>query len=73
MDKDNLARIEQLAAGRQVRATRGLLRAFDATAERDAEVPDPYAGGREGFEQVLEQCERACRGLLAQVRERLGA
>ena len=29
------------------------------------EVVDPYFGGAEGFEQVLDQCEAACRGLIA--------
>jgi protein-tyrosine phosphatase len=72
MDRDNLAAIERLAGGRTVRATRRLLRAFDCAAERDAEVPDPYAGGRAGFEHVVDLCERGCRGLLEDVRTRLG-
>ncbi len=51
-----------------------LLRSFDPTAGADAEVPDPYyAGGERGFEEVLDQCERACAGLLAYARERLRA
>jgi protein-tyrosine phosphatase len=32
------------------------------------EVPDPYHGGAEGFETVLELTERACQGLLAHLR-----
>jgi protein-tyrosine phosphatase len=32
------------------------------------EVPDPYYGGAEGFEQVLEMTEAASRGLLEHVR-----
>lgn len=28
------------------------------------EVPDPYYGGTEGFEEVLDICEDGCRGLL---------
>ena len=32
------------------------------------EVPDPYHGGAEGFETVLELTERACEGLLAHIR-----
>jgi protein-tyrosine phosphatase len=36
------------------------------------EVADPYFGGAEGFEQVLDQCEDACAGLLAELRARLG-
>ena len=33
-----------------------------------ADVPDPYYGGPEGFEQVLDMIEEACRGLLAEIR-----
>ncbi|MBN8506605.1 MAG: low molecular weight phosphotyrosine protein phosphatase, partial [Burkholderiales bacterium] len=29
-----------------------------------ADVPDPYAGGAEGFEQVLDLVEAACEGWL---------
>lgn len=32
------------------------------------EVPDPYYGGRKGFEMVIELIERACDGLLTEVR-----
>ena len=31
----------------------------------DRDVPDPYYGGPEGFEQVLDMVEAACRSLLA--------
>lgn len=33
------------------------------------EVPDPYFGGTEEFERVLDLCEAAARGLLARLRE----
>jgi protein-tyrosine phosphatase len=35
---------------------------------RDADVPDPYYGGAEGFEQVLDMVEAASHGLVAHVR-----
>ncbi|MCY1276663.1 Low molecular weight protein-tyrosine-phosphatase YfkJ [compost metagenome] len=35
------------------------------------EVPDPYYGGDEGFEQVLDLIEQASEALLAEVRQRL--
>jgi protein-tyrosine phosphatase len=35
---------------------------------READVPDPYYGGPEGFEQVLDLVEAACRGLLDEMR-----
>ncbi|MEO5820287.1 MAG: low molecular weight protein-tyrosine-phosphatase [Vicinamibacteraceae bacterium] len=47
-------------------------RAFDADSLPDAAVPDPYYGGADGFDEVFNICEAGCRGLLAQVRERLG-
>ena len=31
------------------------------------EVPDPYYGGPEGFEKVLDLCEEGARGLVAQI------
>ena len=37
------------------------------------EVPDPYYGGAEGFETVLELTERASEALLAYIRERFPA
>jgi len=36
------------------------------------EVVDPYFGGAEGFEAVLDQVEAACRGLLTHLQTRLG-
>ncbi len=72
MDAANLAALQRLARDRAAGAPPELrlLRSFDATAPVGAEVPDPYSGGASGFEEVLDQCERACRGLLAHVRAR---
>jgi len=71
MDRANLNILRRLIGERATPELR-LLRSFDPTAPVDAEVPDPYyAGGERGFEEVLEQCERACAGLLAHARERL--
>jgi protein-tyrosine phosphatase len=36
-----------------------------------ADVPDPYFGGSDGFEQVLDLVEAGCRGLLAHIRATL--
>lgn len=70
MDGQNLQRLQQLA-GSRTRPPIVLLRSFDSTAPAGAEVPDPWSGGAAGFEDVLDQCERACAGLLAHIRERL--
>ena len=34
------------------------------------EVPDPYYGGSNGFEKVLDMIEDACQGLLEDIRQR---
>lgn len=46
-----------------------LLRSYDPAAGDDLDVPDPYYGGRDGFEECLEMVEAASEGLLAAVRE----
>jgi protein-tyrosine phosphatase len=48
------------------------LRQRDLTAPTEAEVPDPYYGGAKGFDEVFDICDRACRGLLAQLRREAG-
>ena len=48
-------------------------RTFDPDSPPDAPVPDPYYGGADGFDEVFDICEAGCRGLLAEVRDRLGA
>ena len=35
---------------------------------QDGDVPDPYYGGPEGFERVLDMIEEACRGLLDEIK-----
>jgi protein-tyrosine phosphatase len=68
MDRSNLRHLKRMASGP---ARVELLRAFEPGAPAGAEVPDPYSGGGEDFERVLDICECACGGLLAYVRERL--
>jgi len=68
-NRDDLLRMTRDAADR---AKVALLRSFDPSASRDDEVPDPYYGGPRGFEEVFDICERACRGLLAQLIRELG-
>ncbi len=68
MDGKNLAHLQQL----QPRQFGGRLSLFLPFGQGSIdEVPDPYAGGAEGFEQVLELVEQAAEGLLAHLREGL--
>jgi protein-tyrosine phosphatase len=72
MDRSNRDELLKMARGPEDRAKVALLRAFDPTAPRDAEVPDPYYGGPGGFEEVFDICDRACRGLLEQLKREAG-
>jgi protein-tyrosine phosphatase len=69
MDRDNLADLTRSAPDEAARTKLRLLRSFDPSALAGASVPDPYYGGAEGFDEVLDQCERACRGLIAWLRQ----
>ncbi|HEY4394791.1 MAG TPA: low molecular weight protein-tyrosine-phosphatase [Polyangia bacterium] len=72
MDRANRDELVRMARHAGDRAKVALLRSFDPAAPPDAEVPDPYYGGARGFEEVFDICERACRGLLAQLTRELG-
>ena len=63
MDDANLQSLKQLARPGE-RAKVHLLRSFDPGAPAGSSVPDPYYGGDQGFEEVLDQCFSACQGLL---------
>ncbi len=69
MDRSNHNDLLQLAPHEDARRRVDLLRSFDPQSPADAEVPDPYYGGGDGFERVLDICEAACRGLLRHIRE----
>lgn len=71
MDRDNFDNLQRLARGRTHVPPIRLLRSYDTSAPEGAEVPDPYGGEDDGFEHVLDVCERACRGLLEHVRTRI--
>lgn len=58
MDEQNLADL----GGRGERV--GLFRDWDPVG-RGGEVPDPYYGGDDGFEEVLTMVERTCAALVA--------
>ncbi len=73
-DRDNLAALLALAGDDPVARERiHLLREFDpaSAGAPDLDVPDPYFGGDDGFDRVLDLVEAACRGLLDHVRGEL--
>jgi len=64
MDRENLALLRQRSP-KQYNQKIQLFMTYGKNAEEDVEVPDPYYGGQQGFELVLDMVEEASRGLLA--------
>jgi low molecular weight protein-tyrosine phosphatase len=68
MDEDNLADLQKLRPA-DASAELALLLSY-AEAVTFTAVPDPYYGGTNGFEQVLDLVEQGCAGLLDELRRR---
>jgi len=66
MDEDNLADLKRIRPAGS-RAKVALLMSFAPDAGA-GEVPDPYHGGADGFEQVLDLAAAAADGFIASVR-----
>ena len=67
MDRANLLRLREIAAAHDVgRARLGLFLEFAGHPTR-SEVPDPYHGGPQGFEDVLDLVEDASKRLLVRL------
>jgi low molecular weight protein-tyrosine phosphatase len=66
MDEENYRMVSSLCRGSAV------VKPFldFATDSPEREVPDPFYGGPEGFERVLDLVEEASEGLLEDIRER---
>jgi low molecular weight protein-tyrosine phosphatase len=70
MDEDNRRDLLALAPDDEARAKVRMFREFDPASRDggDLDVPDPYYGGEQGFEHVLDLVDAAARGLLDQIR-----
>lgn len=80
MDKSNLADIllaydnwnRRSALSPNAKTKVKLMCSYCTKFKNVDEVPDPYYGGPEGFEKVLDLLEDACEGLLASIQELQG-
>jgi len=70
MDASNHADVLALARSDEDRAKVRMYRSFDPEADTpDAEVPDPWYGGPEGFDEVLAMVERTTDGIVRYLTE----
>ncbi len=71
MDRANLEDIiSEKPVNDDHRAKIVMMRQYDPQAE-ELDVPDPYYGGHEGFENVYQMLQRSCQNLLHEVKEEL--
>lgn len=68
MDHDNLARLQALRPSSGGAELDLFLRRYQLALD---EVPDPYYGGADGFEQVLDMIEQTSDALLVEIKGRL--
>ncbi len=68
MDRENLRVLRRRAPAQAQERVRLFLEFASEAAPED--VPDPYYGGPNGFEEVLDLVEAASRGLLTHLRQR---
>lgn len=64
MDQSNARSLSASAPDEEARAKIRMMREFDPQSGGSTDVPDPYYGGQEGFEQTYRIVERAVQGLL---------
>lgn len=69
MDAENLANLRRICPPEQAHKLALFLEHSENFSER--EVPDPYYGGAQGFERVLDMVEDASRGLLRKLEKEL--
>jgi protein-tyrosine phosphatase len=75
MDAENQRELRRLAPDPEAAGRVRLLREYDpASVDGESlDVPDPYYGIPDGFDDVLDLVELACAGLLAELRAELAA
>lgn len=66
MDKFNFSELSKLAPDEQ--SKKKIIPFCDFVSTQDKEVPDPYYGGSDGFEKVLDLLEDGCSNLMQKIK-----
>jgi protein-tyrosine phosphatase len=64
MDRENMEGVKSLSRNEDHLRKIRMLREYDPEGGKNAAVPDPYYGGRNGFEEVYQIVDRSVSGLL---------
>lgn len=67
MDQSNVRNMQKICGGRKHHAKYFLMTDFCREYQGEKEIPDPYYGGEEGFEKVLDLLEDSCEELVRQL------
>ena len=71
MDHSNFNILQQMRPEAELQNKLFLFRSFDPENNGDLEVPDPYYGGDQGFENVYQMVERTCPKVLDHLKTKL--
>lgn len=67
MDQSNKNDLKRMCPSPEAEKKLRLFRSFDPACNGDEDVPDPYYGGAEGFENVYEIVHRTCPEILKHI------
>lgn len=70
MDSSNMMDIQSLAQGHPDEGEIRLMRDFDPTVSHPADVPDPYYGGANGFQDVFDILDRSTMNFLHSLQQK---
>lgn len=70
MDRTHVVALDRLAGTEPMKAKISLARDHVTDGPRDEDVPDPYYGEVEGFDEVVDICLEACTALFASLRRK---
>lgn len=71
MDKSNIENMKEFMPNGKVRTQPELILERFGNDKSITEVPDPYYGGEEGFQTVLDLLETACDNLVLELKQKL--
>lgn len=71
MDHSNIENMQEFKPKRKVRTEPELFLKRFGTNTKVIEVPDPYYGGEEGFENVLDLIEAACDNMVLEIKQKI--